>query len=134
MAKPLRHGDRVTVRLDTGMRDALAAALKSGETEQSAIREAVAVRVSPVWKELRELWLKGKVAVTNEWLPIDANTPRGDDNYIFAVKAGSKIPFVTSWDDEEGWVSFNRCIEDVNKRTGQKWVPTHWMKIPEIPA
>lgn len=38
------------------------ASSETSVVQQSAIREAVAVRVSPVWKELRELWLKGKVA------------------------------------------------------------------------
>lgn len=49
-------------RYPEGTATALEASLAPGQVPQDAIREAVAVRVSPMWKELRELWLRGKVA------------------------------------------------------------------------
>ena len=72
------------------------------------------------------------------WQPIET-APR-DGTRILASN-GSKIPFVTSWDEtEEIWFTFNLCFEKTTgielisgKPAYRPWNPTHWMPLPEPP-
>jgi len=66
----------------------------------------------------------------NGWLPIES-APKEDGEFIQTCVAGSKIPFIASWDSiDEEWVTFNRHYEIYIR---QKWEPTHWKHIDNPP-
>ena len=58
----------------------------------------------------------------SEWRPIETapkEKPDGEDIWFLAIRAGSKIPFATTWDDEDlEFYTFNRAYERDLKR---KW-------------
>ena len=70
-----------------------------------------------------------------EWQLI-ATAPR-DGTWLLAARAGQKVAFVTTWDDDLGrWCTWNLWLEDQHQRLGRHdfvWEPTHWLPTPPIP-
>lgn len=69
-----------------------------------------------------------------EWQPI-ATAPKDEDVYVLGLLAGAKIPFVMTWDADDGeWYTFNRHYETViQPHTKKPWRPSHWMPLPQPP-
>ena len=53
-----------------------------------------------------------------------------DGECFLAIEFGKLLPFVTVWDEDEGWVTFNLSYETLLKTD---WKPTHWMPLPAVP-
>ena len=69
------------------------------------------------------------------WRPIET-APKEEGARILACRAGSVIPFVTNWDEDFGWFTFNGWYETMRRRSEPewRWEPTHWMPLPAPPS
>lgn len=58
------------------------------------------------------------------WKSIDT---ADKDEYVLAIVAGTKLPMVAVYDEEEGWIAINGAFN-------RDWKPTHWIRWPASPS
>ena len=55
------------------------------------------------------------------------------DDTILASNGG-KVWFQCDWDEDDGWVTFNRYLECDARQPDRKWTPTVWVPLPAAPS
>ena len=69
-----------------------------------------------------------KELLQTSWQLIE--TAPKDGEFFLAIEFGKLLPFVTAWDEDAGWFTFNCGYEALLKTD---WKPTHWMPLPAVP-